>query len=375
MAELQHLYRSALAGRIEALERARDRLLGGDEAAVDAIRRVAHALRGSGGTYGFPEVSAAAGAVEEVAVPELADELGRLLDVLRGVATLEGISRVLVVDDDPEMQHILRAVLAAPDRELVFAGGLAEAGPLIRTESFALVVLDLQLADGDGRTLLLAMRDRPATARVPLIILSGSGESDVKSECFALGADVFFDKPLDPQTLAAAVSAELRRHPPDPTGAPPGGAGRAAPPDLVDALAPSPSVGGAVSAPRLLLVEDDPLVSAVVKHRLEREGFEVVHLDDGVAALEEALARPPAMAILDVKVPGIDGLELLQKLREEPATRAIRIVMLTSLGSEEDVVRALELGADDYIVKPFSPVEVVARIQRLLEPPRTGAEG
>ena len=114
------------------------------------------------------------------------------------------------------------------------------------------------------------------------------------------------------------------------------------------------------------LAEDDELIAAVVKHRLEREGITVKHFTDGVAARDAIPRLRPALAILDVKMPGMDGFELLRRLRAEPALAGLPIMMLTSMGNEQDVVRGLQLGADDYVVKPFSPVELVARVHRLL---------
>ena len=119
--------------------------------------------------------------------------------------------------------------------------------------------------------------------------------------------------------------------------------------------------------PTILLAEDDPLSAGILVHRLEREGFEILHYLDGDQALEGALSNSVSLAILDVKMPGMDGFELLQRLRRVPAYYELPIMMLTSMGREEDITRGFELGADDYMVKPFSPVEVLARIRRLLE--------
>jgi len=104
----------------------------------------------------------------------------------------------------------------------------------------------------------------------------------------------------------------------------------------------------------------------VVKHRLEREGITVRHCPDGPTACRVAPQLRPSLAILDVKMPGMDGFEVLERLRAEPALRQMPVMMLTSMGSEQDVVRGLQLGADDYVVKPFSPVELVARVHRHL---------
>jgi two-component system phosphate regulon response regulator PhoB len=101
-------------------------------------------------------------------------------------------------------------------------------------------------------------------------------------------------------------------------------------------------------------------------HRLEKEGMEVVHFQDGEAAYEAVSEGRVALAILDVNLPGMSGFELLQRARELPHFRRTPVIMLTAMGRETDVVRGLELGANDYVMKPFSPVELVARIHRIL---------
>ena len=117
---------------------------------------------------------------------------------------------------------------------------------------------------------------------------------------------------------------------------------------------------------RILVAEDDEISATILTHRLRKEGLEITHCANGREAYESALENPPDMVILDVKMPGMDGFEVLERLRRTPALSAIPIVMLTSMGSEADVVRGFQLGADDYVLKPFSPVELSARVWRLL---------
>jgi diguanylate cyclase (GGDEF)-like protein len=121
--------------------------------------------------------------------------------------------------------------------------------------------------------------------------------------------------------------------------------------------------------PTILVAEDDRVAAALVRHRLERAGFVIVHCANGQEAFETALETDLALCILDIRMPGMDGFELLKRLRESPRHGDTPILMLTSLGREEDIVRGLQLGANDYVTKPFSPVELLARVQRLLRRP------
>ena len=109
---------------------------------------------------------------------------------------------------------------------------------------------------------------------------------------------------------------------------------------------------------RVLVVEDDPTVSEVVSRYLEREGLVVDAVADGPSALARAAECWPDLVVLDLMLPGIDGLEVCQRLR---AHAPVPVIMLTARGEEDDRVVGLELGADDYLAKPFSPRELTAR--------------
>ncbi|MFG1853323.1 response regulator [Actinomadura geliboluensis] len=116
-------------------------------------------------------------------------------------------------------------------------------------------------------------------------------------------------------------------------------------------------------AGRVLVVDDDPTVAEVVARYLARDGHEVACVADGPTALRRALDQPPDLIVLDLMLPGMDGLEVCRRLRE---TSAVPIVMLTALGAETDRLVGLETGADDYVTKPFSPRELALRVRSVL---------
>ncbi len=121
-----------------------------------------------------------------------------------------------------------------------------------------------------------------------------------------------------------------------------------------------------MSDKRILVVEDEPDIAEVLKFNLEKAGFRVEVQRRGDTALESIRRQPPDLAVLDLMLPGLDGLELTRMLKREPATARVPLVMLTAKGEEVDRIVGLELGADDYIPKPFSPREVVLRIKAIL---------
>lgn len=125
---------------------------------------------------------------------------------------------------------------------------------------------------------------------------------------------------------------------------------------------------------KILIIEDEKNIVELVKFNLEQEGFRVFAASRGDTGLEMALREKPALLILDLMLPEITGIEICKILRQNPKTKALPIVMLTAKGTEADKVLGLELGADDYITKPFSPRELVARVKSILRRSREKPE-
>lgn len=119
-------------------------------------------------------------------------------------------------------------------------------------------------------------------------------------------------------------------------------------------------------SPRVVVVEDEAGISEVLRYNLEKEGFEVETQVRGDEALDAIRKDPPDLLLLDLMLPGMDGLELTRALKRDPATSRLPIVMLTAKADEVDRIVGLELGADDYVSKPFSPREVVLRVKAVL---------
>lgn len=507
MEDLKKWYRAGLATRMEALKAAR-RELANDPGASDSVRRLAHTLRGSGTTYGFPELTDAAAALEDAVPAEAAARLEGLLEVMRricSVSEMEDKAGILIIDDDPYITELLETVLASSNREVHAAATAKQAEAVLEEKKVSLILLDLILPDTDGRNFLVRLKEKPATANVPVIVLSAKLGAQPKTECFALGADAYYEKPFEVETICAAVSSWLhraegnlresrrdfltglpnraafreafqrnaslasrRREPvsvaildldrfkrindtfghaqgdevlrasagiltgalrksdllarwggeefaalfPNTTAAGAGNAMRKALEALgsrefraggrtfqvtfsagVSEVAPGMDVEEAVAeADRLLylakaqgrnavltagdkpvhhpksilLAEADETVAAIIKHRLGREGFGIRHVMDGAAALEEAAKGGLAMAIVDARLPGEGKLEMVSRLRATPAMAGAPILLLASLGREQDVARGFQLGADDYLVKPFSAMDLLARVRNLL---------
>ena len=117
---------------------------------------------------------------------------------------------------------------------------------------------------------------------------------------------------------------------------------------------------------KILIVEDEANIRQLVRYNLEKEGFQVMEAADGLQGLRTAQKEKPDLVLLDLMLPGMDGLEVCRTLKGAPATSALPIIMLTAKAEEVDKIIGLELGADDYMTKPFSPRELTARIKAVL---------
>ncbi|OLF07301.1 response regulator transcription factor [Actinophytocola xanthii] len=121
------------------------------------------------------------------------------------------------------------------------------------------------------------------------------------------------------------------------------------------------------SAPvRVVIADDDPDIRDLVMYKLTQAGFDVVAVSDGASALAAIESDPPRLAVLDVMMPGLSGVDVLRRLRENDVTREVRVVLLTARIRDSDVDAGFEAGADDYVAKPFSPRELVHRVNSVL---------
>ncbi len=117
---------------------------------------------------------------------------------------------------------------------------------------------------------------------------------------------------------------------------------------------------------RIVVIEDEPDILEVMRYNLTREGYDVLSCENGEEGLAMVRAESPDLVVLDLMLPGQDGIEICRILKQEEATRFIPIIMVTAKGEESDVVLGLGVGADDYLTKPFSPKELIARIKAVL---------
>lgn len=372
-------YLDSLTRRIAALRMAEEALASDPASARESIALISRSLRDSGAANGFPEVTQAATALEESDAQTFAPRLANLIGILAHAGggnepsthSVPERSVVLIVEDDPISAAFVEAGLAADDREILLAVTGAQAMALVTTRKIALVILDLVLPDMDGRAFLMKLQENPRTVKTPVLVISGKIGELTRRECISLGATAFLAKPVELEGMRAAVTRALAGDGPDWS---PGSKGESG---IVPAIGSARKVvetgiplretaGQGHVTRNILVAEDDELIAKVIVHRLNREGFNVHWACDGVKAMEAMEGGDFSLAILDVKMPMMDGFEVLGRIRRAPGSGKLPVLMLTSLGKEKDVSRGFELGADDYLTKPFSPVELLARVKNLV---------
>ena len=210
---LQEIFREALTGHQEALRSTIKRLDHMGVAGKQSLYRIARQLLSSAETFGFPTIIAAASkmiASDEEMLKERAEELlVHVEDVIKDKSREK--VQILVVEDERFNALFMKKILEHSNREVLIATSADEAEELLIANNVSLIVLDLILPDRDGRGLLVQWREGPETSGIPIVVTSGETASEVKTECYALGADLYVEKPIDPNSFSALIAAKLAR--------------------------------------------------------------------------------------------------------------------------------------------------------------------
>jgi len=212
---LHNLYQQGFKERVRVLEDAGRRLRDPGPDALAAIRRITHSLYVSSDAYDNPDVKKIILALEAMKDGDLPAGFHALLVELQALAvTSEDVSKkigILLIEDDLFLAEILKKRLAEANRDIYTADRVSVAEKILREKDIALVLLDIVLPDADGRDLLVRMRERFTSSSLPIVVLSAKNDPGTQTECFALGADAYFLKPVDPSTLAMALASYLQR--------------------------------------------------------------------------------------------------------------------------------------------------------------------
>ena len=336
---------------IEAFQAAFDTLSDGlNPETIESVRRLTASLRNADGVHNRAGLTQAIEAVDQAEFDQMSGLLKRLINELRKTNSGNAANgqSILIVDQDTKTARLFEDAMPELNGCVTVVIDADTAMKALQDNAFTLIVMNLKLVDMDGRNLLMRIRANSGSSTVPVFIVADKIGPLAKAECAALGAHEYFEKPLNAALFSAAVKKKLLQapvtHPPV-----------------------SKQPVGDVAKQTILLAEDDTVTAKIIQRRLQSEGFEVIHSPNGAEALKAASSHDLSLCLLDVQMPVMDGFELLGHLRQDRRLAHVPIVMLTSMGRDQDIRQGKELGATDYMVKPFSPADLVKKVRLLLD--------
>jgi DNA-binding response OmpR family regulator len=244
-------------------------------------------------------------------------------------------TKILLVESDRDLALSMRKQLEIEGYQVVLAGTGEDALWLAQEEHPQLIALDIHLPDIDGFVVLERLRKHPATIGIPAIVISVLSET---KKGYALGAVDYVVKPFEESKLLASVRLALTPHEGE-------------------------------TGQDILVVDDDDDIRGLLLHALSYHGYEVRIAADGQEALESIGRRLPDLILLDLKMPRMDGYEVIRRLKANDATRPVPIIVITAspVDKERDKVRVLGMGATQYITKPLSIEALVREIRSIVE--------
>jgi len=246
---------------------------------------------------------------------------------------------ILIIEDDAFLADMLKAKLESAGYRVTVSMDGKEGLEKMRELKPALVLLDIMLPTMDGYAILEAKKVAPDIANIPVIVISNSGQPVEISRVVALGVKEYFVKAqISPEEILEQVKTQL-----------------AAPSD------------GSLTGKKILMVEDDQFLRELLGMKLASERAEMFYATTGQQALTLAKDKHPDIILLDLLLPEVDGFEILTRLKQDPVTLPIPVIVLSNLGEQHDIARAKSLGAAEFFVKAMlTPDQIVVRIESVL---------
>lgn len=335
--------------------------MGGDGYA--ALKKSAHAIYGSAWTFQYEDLARAAAALEEAVEQrcvhagkqKILDALDVLLKACRAAQRADAHAVrppsartapsapspadeacagpcIVLIEDDPTMQALV-AELLADEGAVRCADNAKDGRRLIEELAPVMAIVDVNLeGDASGLDLVESLKEDSAAADLPVIMLTASDKPDDVMRALVAGAVDYFPKPLDPAVFVEKIRSFLRAR---------------------ETL--------------VLIADDDAPVCEILARKFHAIGVRTIEAVTGEEAFALVRDRRPSLVLLDRMMPGLDGVTVLQRMRSDPALRAIPVVFLTARRHDSDILEGLKLGAADYIVKPFNSDIVVTRCMRLIK--------
>jgi CheY-like chemotaxis protein len=237
--------------------------------------------------------------------------------------------------------------------------------------------MDLGLPDIDGWEATRRIKADPATAAVPVVVLSAHATNDAKERAFAAGCEEFETKPVNWEELFKKIEEAIRKAveraqaQATPTPAPVAEIDALANTDLLPGLPPGPAEVEkdlcAVEQKRILVAEDNDPNREMLCRRLNKHGYATTEAANGAEALERVREERFDLVLCDIMMPGVDGFTVLQEMKADPALAAVPVIMISAVDETASIARCIEMGAEDYLHKPYDPVLLRARINACLD--------
>lgn len=274
------------------------------------------------------------------------------------MADKNNIKKILVVEDEKPLLMVIKAKLEMAGYK-VFAAEDGEAGEQAAIKFKPdLMLLDILLPKKDGFEVLESLRAKKIA--IPVLVISNSGQNVEIDKALKLGArDYLVKADFSPNEVLAKVEEII---------GPTQKKQKSQKFDSRDQLVSSKN--GSVEANKgelVLIVEDDKFLREIISQKLLKEGFDVLSAIDSADAMRILEEKTPRIILLDLILPGMDGFEFLDRLKKNPATNSVPVIVLSNLGQKEDIDRAIAAGAVDYLIKAdYNPADIVSRVRQVL---------
>ncbi len=258
---------------------------------------------------------------------------------------------ILIADDNEANRDSLSRHLEGQGYTVAIANDGQQALDMMALEDFDLLLLDIMMPAKDGYEVLKAMRQDPKLNSLPVIVLTSDDESSNVIHCIELGANDYLVKPFDLVVLRNRITRCLlnRRIREDVSG---------------DVHWQSGQV------PEVLIVEDDDMSRDLLQKRVSRAGYNVAAVADGHAAIEKISSQSFDLILLDIMMPGMSGIEVLQQIKNDDSHKQTSVIMISALDDQGTIEECLTTGAEDYITKPFNALILKSRILSCLQSKR-----
>ena len=368
--KLKRAYVTRLNASITILETTLRNLVSGPLSQEDLanLQLLAHGLSGSGTTFGFPDVTEAGRLLDlyldkplkESGQETLKNKIDALIQACEKALQVVNLEKneasfsqpqntdgpsfnprnspyVLIIDDDENLREMISIKLKQHGFSCSGVGSAKDVQPSISVRRPDIIVLDVGLpGNASGHDVLRQIKKDPNLLSIPVLMLTASAKEQDVVAALHSGAISYVVKPVDINALAARVERLCRE-----------------------------------MRQTVLIADNDQLILALLDHKFKAKGFNVVLADNGLSTFGHIKSSKPDLVILDIVMPGIDGLSVLQMVRGDPATKSIPVIIASAKNYQSDIKAGLDAGATDYIAKPFSADDLVTRSIHILK--KTGS--